>query len=293
MLYPATPVLAFHDKLTLYCGVAPVPVRDSTTVGVTALLWKDSDPETVPIAVGAKRTLNDLLWPAGIVKGKETPLTTKCELLLASDDTVTEAPLALMVTACVSVEPTFTLPKFTLDGVMLNWPAVVVVPLPLKNTLTPESDALLFKCADPVTGPLPVGLKATLNVILWPAGIVNGTDAGPLTTNSPLLLKSEATVTLAPVADIVKDLVTVDPTLTLPKFSVQGDTLKCPLVFVVVPVPLSGMFKPSFETKMSPVLIPADEGVNFALTVTLCPELNVNGSAGPETENPPPVACHP
>src|ERR1700757_3145738 len=130
MLYPATPELAFHDRLTLYCAVVPVPVRDSVTVAVAALLLNDSDPETVPVAVGVKPTLNDLLWPAGIVKGKETPLRTKCELLLASDDTVTEAPVALIVTACVSVEPTFTLPKLTLDGLMLNWPAVVVVPSP-------------------------------------------------------------------------------------------------------------------------------------------------------------------
>ena len=268
-------------------------MRDSTTLAVAALLLNDSDPETVPAAVGAKPTLNDLLWPAGIVKGKETPLRTKCELLLVSDDTVTEAPVALIVIACVSDEPTFTLPKFTLDGLMLNWPAVVVVPLPLKNTFTFESNALLFNCIDPLTVPLPVGLKATANVILWPAGIVNGTDTGPLITNSLWLPKSEATVTLAPVADIVIDFVAVDPTWTLPKLSVQGDTLKCPLVFVLVPVPLSGMFKPSFETKMSPVLLPVDEGVNFASTVTLCPEFNVNGSAGPETENPPPVVRHP
>ena len=228
-----------------------------------------------------------------MVKGKETPVTTKCELLLASEDTVTEAPVALIVTACVSVEPTLTLPKFTLEGLMLNCPAVVVVPSPSKNTFTFGSDALLFNCADPLTVPLPVGLKATLNVTLWPAGIVNGTDTGPLITNSLLLPKSDATVTLPPAAVIVIDFVTVDPTWTLPKLSVQGDTLKCPFVFVVVPVPLSGMFKPSFETKMSPVLIPVDEGANLALTVTLCPEFNVNGSAGPETENPPPVACHP
>jgi hypothetical protein len=227
------------------------------------------------------------------VKGKETPLRTKCELLLASDDTVTEAPVALIVIACVSVEPTFTFPKLTLDGLMLNWPAVVVVPLPLKYTFTLESDALLFNCIDPVAVPLPVGLKATLNVILWPAGIVNGTDTDPLKTNSLLLLKSDATVTLAPVAVIVIDFVTVDPKFTLPKFNVQGDTLSCPRVFVVTPVPLSGMFNPSFDTNKSPALTPADDGVKPTCTVTLWLGWRVTGKAGPLTVNPPPVAFQP
>jgi hypothetical protein len=77
----------------------PIPLRDSTVFVLEALLVNDSDPETVPLAVGVKPTLNDELCPAGIVNGNETPFRTNWELLLASEDTVTLAPLALMVIA--------------------------------------------------------------------------------------------------------------------------------------------------------------------------------------------------
>ena len=39
-----------------------------------ALLEKESDPEAAPLLFGAKATLIDRLWPAGMVKGKLAPL---------------------------------------------------------------------------------------------------------------------------------------------------------------------------------------------------------------------------
>jgi hypothetical protein len=76
--------------------VVPVPLRG--TLGLLeALLVNDSDPETVPLPVGVKDTLYDLLCPAEIVNGKEAPIRTNWELLLVSADTVTLAPLALKV----------------------------------------------------------------------------------------------------------------------------------------------------------------------------------------------------
>jgi hypothetical protein len=80
--------------------VVPVPLRGTFKLGpFEALLVNDSDPETVPLAVGLKATLNVKLRPAGIVNGKEAPFRTNCELLLTSEDTVTLAPVALMVMA--------------------------------------------------------------------------------------------------------------------------------------------------------------------------------------------------
>jgi len=92
-------VLAFQERFTLCCCTVPIPVRDSSICEVPALLVNDSDPETVPLAFGAKDTLYDLLCPAAIVNGKEAPFRTNWELLLASEDTVTLAPLALKVMA--------------------------------------------------------------------------------------------------------------------------------------------------------------------------------------------------
>jgi hypothetical protein len=79
-------------------GVVPVPLRGTPGL-LEALLVNDSDPETVPLPVGIKDTLYALLCPAGIVNGKEGPTRANWELLLASEDTVTLAPLALKVMA--------------------------------------------------------------------------------------------------------------------------------------------------------------------------------------------------
>ena len=59
--------------------VIPVPLRD--TLGLfEALLVNESDPETVPVALGVKDTLSVLLCPAEIVTGKEVPTkaNSKC-----------------------------------------------------------------------------------------------------------------------------------------------------------------------------------------------------------------------
>jgi hypothetical protein len=100
------------------------------------LLLNVSDPEIVPLAAGIKAALSVKLCPAAIVNGKDAPVKANCEPLLVSDDTVTLPPLALTVMARVAVVPTFTLPKFTGDGAILNWPAAfvtVVVPVPVSG----------------------------------------------------------------------------------------------------------------------------------------------------------------
>src|SRR6202050_5121864 len=112
-----------------------MPVRDSRVCELAALLVNDSDPETVPLPVGLNATLNDELIPAAMVNGRETPCRTNCDLLLESEETVTLAPVALRVMASVPVAPTLTSPTFSDGGVMLSFPAVVVVvPVPLRGT---------------------------------------------------------------------------------------------------------------------------------------------------------------
>ena len=64
-------------------------------------------------------------------------------------------------------------------------------------------EALLVSDSAPETVPLLVGLKATFNDELWPAGIVNGKVA-PVRTNCELLVVSADTVTLALVALMVR-----------------------------------------------------------------------------------------
>lgn len=192
------PLLAFQVRVTVCCCAVPVPLSDSVVCGVAALLVKDNVPETVALAVGVKDTLNEELCPAGIVKGKVAPCSTNCELLLASEVTVPFAPVALKVMACVPVEPIVTSPKFNADGVRVNCPAVVT-PVPLRGRFTGPLDALLLNVSDPEIVPLAAGIKAALSVKLCPAAIVNGKDA-PVKANCVLLLVSDDTVTLPPLA---------------------------------------------------------------------------------------------
>jgi hypothetical protein len=51
-----------------------MPVSDAGAGVLDALLENESDPEAAPPLFGAKATLIDRLWPAGIIMGKLAPL---------------------------------------------------------------------------------------------------------------------------------------------------------------------------------------------------------------------------
>jgi len=90
----------------------------------------------------------------------------------------------------------------------------------------------------------------------------------PETTNSALLLLIEAMVTLVPDAVSVPPLLELEPTVTLPKLTLVGDTLSCP---EAVAVPLSGIDTIVFPLELiaenEPVKLPAAAGENETLNV--------------------------
>jgi hypothetical protein len=57
-----------------------------------------------------------------------------------------------------------------------------MVPFPLSDSTSFESDALLMNVSEPEVVPLFLGVKAMLNATLCPALMVNGKDA-PFSTN--------------------------------------------------------------------------------------------------------------
>jgi hypothetical protein len=78
-------------------AVVPVPLRGTLRFGpFEALLVNDSNPETAPLLVGVNAAVKEELCPAAMVNGKETPVRTNCELLLASADSVTLPPVAVI-----------------------------------------------------------------------------------------------------------------------------------------------------------------------------------------------------
>jgi hypothetical protein len=121
-----------------------------------------------------------------------------------------------------------------------------------------------------------MGLKVMVKGTLWPAGMVLGIDSPP-TLNTELLLLAAVTVTLAPLAVIVPDVVPLWPTTTLPRPRVVGAMESVPAV--TVSVPDSGTVRVGFEALdaivMLPVMVPATVGINFALKVQLAPGARV------------------
>src|SRR6516165_778832 len=92
MSYPITPVdlLAVQVRLTK-CGFTPEPERGSLVGESVALLLSETLPLNVPVAVGAKVTLKEVLWPALSVWGrlrspslKPVPATLALEMVTAA-----------------------------------------------------------------------------------------------------------------------------------------------------------------------------------------------------------------
>jgi hypothetical protein len=82
-------------------------------------------------------------------------------------------PVFVRVTASELVVPSFTFPKLKLVGFAAS-NALAATPVPPKATVSGELGALLISATDPDALPADDGVKTALNVVLFPAAIVNG-----------------------------------------------------------------------------------------------------------------------
>ena len=166
-------MLSLQDRSTLCCGgVVPVPVSDSLVGEFVALLMNEAVADAAPLACGVNVTVNDLLPPAEMVKGNESPLRANSEVLTLAEDTVTLAPVAFSVPVRLALDPTVTLPKFSVAGVTDNCPAAV--PVPDRGTDKFGFDPLDTTAMLPLTAPAEVGAKVALKVKLCPGVKVSG-----------------------------------------------------------------------------------------------------------------------
>ncbi|MGB0013395.1 MAG: hypothetical protein WBQ03_17430 [Candidatus Sulfotelmatobacter sp.] len=140
-------------------------------------------------------------------------------MLLLSAETITGAPEALMVMVCICVLPTGTLPKFTTDGLTVNWlDAVAAVPVPVKGTFKRGFE----KRALPPTIPADVGVNVTVKVTLCPPASVTGM-LGALVENSlPIVCKPETDTFQVRALVSVIVFVELDPTGTWPNETLAG-----------------------------------------------------------------------
>ena len=100
---------------------------------------------------------------------------------------------------------------------------VGAVPVPVMVCTVGEFEALLENDKDAEVAPLACGVNVTVKELDCPAGMVTGNEI-PESTNSPLLRLADETVTAAPLAIRLPLSAELDPTVTLPKLRLVGDT---------------------------------------------------------------------
>jgi len=109
------------------------------------------------------------------------------------------------------LDPTLTFPKLRVVGESANVPAAI--PVPESAILSCESEAFDATDRVPLTAPLLVGAKFTVNVMLWFGVRVIGNSFNPLTEKLALLkLACEIETVEPPVLVSVSDKLAVLPT---------------------------------------------------------------------------------
>lgn len=146
--------------------MAPTPVAVSDTE--VEFVKNEIADERVPVAVGAKVTVNGTLWPAASVIGTVSPAILKVELLELTEDSVTLPPLAVTLPLRLWVVPIVTLPKLIEPGVNVSVP-LAIVPLPVREMLAVESEASEVRVRIALSVPEAVGEKLTGRFALVPA----------------------------------------------------------------------------------------------------------------------------
>ena len=148
---------------------------------------------------------------------------------------------------------------------------------------------MLANDRDAEAAPLAPGVKVTVKLADCPAVSVVGNEI-PESTNSPLLELADEIVTDAPLAVTLPVSAAFEPTVTLLKLRLVGETANVP---EAVPVPESAIpswFAAFDDTDRLPLAVPALVGVNVTLKVTLWPDVRLMGKLlNPLVENDAPV----
>ena len=110
--------------------------------------------------------MNDPLWPAVMVLGKDNPLRRNSGLVEVAEETVTLDPVAVRVVVRLLLVPTVTLPKFKAVGLEVNRPAGI--PLPARAIVKVGFEAFETTAIAPLALPTTFGVKRTLKVTLCP-----------------------------------------------------------------------------------------------------------------------------
>lgn len=167
----------------------PDPVRVSTVGVLAALLVREMLPDAVPLVCGAKVKVNDALWLAAIVAGRDNPPRLNSGLVEVAEETVTLDPVAVRVAVSVLLVPRVTLPKSKAVALEVNWPPEM--PLPDRVIIKAGFEAFEAIAIPPLVLPTTFGVKRTLKVTLCPLFRLKG-RLKPLKLNpSPVTVACE------------------------------------------------------------------------------------------------------
>jgi hypothetical protein len=120
-LYPETDEVLGSQLKATECETAPEPLNEAVVGEFVALLLKETEPSTIPLACGVKAILTPTLAPEVIVNGNVAPLKLYPVPVKFPADTVTLLlPVLESVNNWLTVLATVTFPKVSAVGLALN-----------------------------------------------------------------------------------------------------------------------------------------------------------------------------
>lgn len=206
------------DGFEVSCpAVVPVPERGKLTLPCAPVVAKATLPVKLPLPVGAKVTVVEVLVPACRVRGSARLLIVNPAPLKVAWLIVRSAvPVFEIVTLLFWFDPTVTLPKLSCAGFRVRTPPFAAVPVAVTAARTSEFAPRKESVCERL--PLALGLYCTVNAALWPAASTCGC-VRPITCKlaldpvMPLIVTDEVELF---VSVSCRDLLL--PTATVPKF---------------------------------------------------------------------------
>ena len=193
-----------------------------------------------------------------------------------------------MVSVCVLVTPTVTLPKLTVEGVTV---ICGCTPVPLREIVAGELAALLATVTLPERPPVEVGTNVTLKDVDWPAARLRGNVIPLALYPAPLALIFETETLELPVFEIVTLCVALVPVARLPKLRDAGDAESWSVV--ETPAPARGTTSDEFGALLTKVMlpekVPAEVGAKPMLNTEEPAGGMESGKVSPEEVNPVPT----
>ena len=177
--------------------VTPVPESGMLKLGFEPFEVMLTLPLAEPLVVGEKSTVNEVLWPAVNVKGKDRPLKLNPLPLVAAEIVTVDPPVLVKVSDRLLLLPTWTLPNARLEGLGLRVPGVTPAPERLSTTLLFVWFAVVAKVTLPLKFPAPVGANVIAAEVDVPGFSVSG-RARLLIENPAPLMVADVMVRLVP-----------------------------------------------------------------------------------------------